>query len=281
MELRKVLILGSRGMLGRDLAVAFQGTGVLTRWDREELNITNQGAVLKSIGALSPDLIINATGYTDVEGAEEHRELAFGINAEAVSSLVSAAESVGARFVHFSTEYVFDGESKAGYGEDTSVRPLNVYGESKAAGEKFVMAYPKGYLVRTSWLYGHTPQRGKPRGMNFIDTILAKAKAGEPLRVVNDQFGKLTATYDLAQAVRTLVSGVYAPGTYHLVNGGVASWYDVAREAFRLRRVTTPLNSIPSVAYPMKAKRPRYGVLLNAKLPPLRPWQEALHDYLT
>lgn len=278
-ELR-VVILGSRGMLGTDLAAAFGGVAELTLLDREELDVTNGAAVTTKLTALKPDVIINATGYTDVDGAAGARELAFRLNAEAVGYLVTAAKAVGARLVHFSTEYVFDGTGPEGYNETAAVNPLNVYGESKAAGEQHVTHYEHGYLVRSSWLYGHSPQRGKPRGMNFVDTMLRLAGEKPEVRVVNDQFGKLTNTKDLAHAVVRLVGGDNAPGIYHLVNEGVASWYEVAKEIFSLKGVTTPLIPISSAEYPTKAQRPQRAVLLNTKFPPLRPWQEALREYL-
>lgn len=275
-----ILILGCRGMLGSDLAAAFGSTGELTLWDKAELDVTNAQEVLGRVGKLAPEVIINATGYTDVDGAEENRAAAFALNDEAVKNLAQAAASCGAKLVHFSTEYVFDGANKAGYDEAAQPNPLSVYGESKAAGERHVLAYARGYLVRTSWLYGHTPQRGKPRGRNFVDTVLKLVAEKPEVRVVADQYGKPTATKDLAHAVVRLVGSGLPAGVYHLVNEGVASWYDMAKEAFRLKGITTPLVPISSAEYPTKALRPAHAVLLNIKFPPLRTWQEALRDYL-
>lgn len=277
----KILILGWRGMLGSDLAAAFEGVDELTLWDREEIDVTDETQVSERVGALQPEVIINATGYTNVDGAEADREAAFQLNAEAVASLVAAAAAVGASLVHFSTEYVFDGTTEAGYDERAIPRPLNIYGQSKAQGETFARSYERSYVVRSSWLYGHAPQRGKPRGMNFVDTVLKLASEQAEVRVVADQFGKPTATKDLAHAVVRLLGSGRPPGVYHLVNEGVASWYEVAREVFRLRGVTTPVVPISSAEYPTKAKRPRYGVLVNTKFEKLRPWQEALADYLS
>lgn len=276
-----ILILGSRGMLGNDLAQAFEGSENLTLWNREELDVTNASQVAERIGALKPEVIINATGYTDVDGAEDNRAAAFALNDEAVKYMVQAAAGCNAALVHFSSEYVFDGTNEAGYSEASATHPLNVYGESKTAGENYVINYVHGYLVRSSWLYGHAPQRGKPRGMNFIDKVLQLAQEQAEVRVVADQFGKPTSTIDLAHAVVRLLGSDSASGIYHLVNEGTVSWYDVAREAFRLRGVRTPLLPITSAEYPTKAKRPQHGVLLNTKFAKLRPWQEALKHYLT
>ena len=276
----KILILGAQGMLGTDLAHILAGRAQLFLWDKDELDVTREHLVNEKIVNLAPEIVINATGYTDVDGAEDNRELAFKVNAEAVNYLAMASAEVAAQLVHFSTEYVFDGLEQSGYDESAEPNPLNVYGQSKAAGEKFVTSYARGYLVRTSWLYGHTPQQGKPRGLNFIETVLKLAAAQAEVRVVNDQYGLPTATQDLALAVDKLVLGDYAPGIYHLVNEGVTTWYEVAREVFRIKGITTPLVPIPSSGYPTKARRPQYGVLLNTKFPKLEPWQEALSDYL-
>lgn len=277
----KVLILGARGMLGTDLAKQFANAGGLFLWDKEEMDVTREPEVKEKITHLAPQVIINAAGFTDVDGAEENRELAFRINGEAVKYLVEAASGVGAKLVHFSTEYVFLGEDNGGYAEDAVPQPLNVYGESKLAGEKYMVGYTKGYLVRTSWLYGHAPQVGKPRGLNFVDTIIKLANERPKIKVVNDQFGKLTNTQDLAAAVKELVSRNYAPGIYHLVNEGVATWYAVAKRIFEIKNITTKLAPISSQEFPTRAKRPCHAVLLNTKFPKLRPWVEALKDYLS
>lgn len=276
----KILILGCNGMLGSDLASSFHESHEVVLWDKEELDITNRNDVANKISLLKPGLIVNATGYTNVDGAEDDQAAAFKLNDEAVSYLVAAANDCGAKFVHFSTEYVFDGKSESGYNELVVPRPLNIYGESKAAGELHVINYERGYLVRTSWLYGRAPQKGKPRGMNFIDTILKFAAEQPEVRVVNDQFGKLTATRDLANAVVQLTSSDLSPGIYHLVNEGEVSWYEVAREVFRLKGITVPLLPVSSDEFPTKARRPQRAVLLNTKSPKLRPWQQALRDYL-
>ena len=276
----KVLILGAQGMLGTDLAHTLAGKCGLFLWDKEELDVTNERLVGEKIANLAPEIIINATGYTDVDGAEDNKEMAFKINDEAVRYLATAATATNAKLVHFSTEYVFDGTVEAGYNESAKPQPLNVYGQSKAAGERHVTSYKQGYLVRSSWLFGHAPQLGKPRGMNFVDTMLKLTETKAEIKVVNDQYGNPTSTRDLAAAVYALVTGEYKPGIYHLVNDKRATWYEVAKEVFKLRGITVPLKPITSADYPTKAKRPKYAVLLNTKFPKLRPWATALRDYL-
>lgn len=276
----KTLILGAQGMLGHDLAAVFKADKPLL-WDRDELDITDEKKVGESIQEVAPDLIINAAAYTNVDGAEADKETAFAINAQAVKYIAAAAIAVKARLVHISTEYVFDGGNDAGYDETSEPRPLNIYGQSKAEGERLLAASGCDfYLVRTSWLYGHAPQKGKPRGKNFIDTILDKAGRGEPLKVVNDQFGHPTHAVDLAQSVKKLVTENYAGGIYHVVNEGVASWFDVAAAALRISGLNATITPCSSAEFPVPAARPRYAVLNNNKFSRLRDWQAALADYL-
>lgn len=280
MSLNNILILGAHGMLGTDLVKVFDVQYNVTAWDKAELDITNEQEIISKIHNKDFDLIINASGYTDVEGAEDNAELAFLINNEAVKNLVEAAKSSQAKFVHFSTEYVFDGTNPYGYNEMAPGHPINVYGRSKLAGELHVLAYDYGYVVRTSWLYGHNPQVGKPRGLNFIDTMLSLAAKGSEIKVVSDQFGKLTYTKDLAAAVLNLIKSDKPAGIYHLVNENKTSWYDVAKEIFTIKNIDIKLAAISSSEYPAKAKRPLNAVLLNTKFNKLRPWSEALKDYL-
>ncbi|HBZ36205.1 MAG: dTDP-4-dehydrorhamnose reductase [Parcubacteria group bacterium GW2011_GWE1_43_8] len=279
----RILLFGSRGMLGSDLQKEFEDSGhEVMGVDREEVDITHGPNIADVFHTIEPEVVINATGYTDVDGAETNREAAFALNSEAVKYLAEAAAAVSAKFVHISTEMVFDGDNKSGYNETTEPHAVNVYGESKAAGEKHVLVYESGgYLVRTSWLYGKFSQRGKPRGLNFIETMIKLANEKPEVKVVNDQFGKLTSTKDLAQAITQLISGGYIPGIYHLVNEGVASWYDVAKEIWQRCGLKATLQPISSSEYPSIAKRPKYSVLVNTKFPPLRPWQQALADYLS
>ncbi len=277
----KILILGASGMLGSDLAKEFSDCLGLVTWDKQEIDVTNQAEVATKIKELKPKVIINATGYTDVAGAEINQQAADNLNDRAVGYITEAASKAKALLVHFSTEYVFDGLTDGvGYEESAAPNPLNYYGQSKLKGEKHILNYELGWLVRTSWLYGKNPQLGKPRGLNFIETILQKAASGQPVEVVNDQYGKPTYTVDLAKAVRKLLSNSYQPGIYHLVNEQSVSWYELAREIGRLKGLKNSLRPISSQDYADKVKRPIKAVLLNTKFPLLRTWQEAVKDYL-
>lgn len=279
----RVLLLGARGMLGQALVEAFAEMG-LTAWDREELDITDAGAVQKKVGGGAWDVVINAAAYTAVDEAERQREAAFAVNADGVRNLAQTVRASGATLVHYSTDYVFPGDAPEGYAEDAQPGPaVNVYGESKLAGERALrQAAPKFFLVRTAWLYG-------PGGKNFVDTMLrlgrernasTVSKSLPALRVVNDQHGSPTFTRDVAQATQALLLEGYAPGVYHAVNSGTTTWYEWSREIFRLAGLEVPVVAVPSGEYPRPARRPERSVLQNTRGPKLRPWQAALEDYL-
>jgi len=279
--MKKILILGARGMLGHDLAKVF-AEEKLFLWDREEVDITDELKLLTLVQELKPEIIINAAAYTNVDGAEKEKGTAENINAVAVSYIGEAAQAVGARVVHISTEYVFNGFKKEGYDEDAIVSPLSIYGASKARGEQNLIASEaEYYIVRTSWLYGHAPQKGKPRGKNFIDTILDKAQAGEELKIVNDQYGKPTFAYDLSQGIKTMLWENYPTGIYHLVNEGITTWFGLAEYALQVRGLNATIKPCVTGDFPAVAERPQFSILNNNKLPKMRSWQEAVQQYLS
>jgi len=275
----KVLIIGNRGMLGQELVRAFKDSNPLL-WDRQEIDIANQRQVNRLIADRSPDLIINTAAYTDVDSSESNQKLASQVNGNAVEYLAKAASEVGAVFIHYSSDYVFDGKNKQGYREDDQPsNPVNAYGQSKILGEKLLQDNcQKYYLIRSSGLFG---QYGK----NFVDTILNLAKSKKEVKVVKDQFLKPTYAFDLAKVTKELIDKRYKFGIYHLTNGKTVNWYDFARE---ICRIYSELNKVKlgkicsclSKEFPRPAKRPKYGVLLNTKTKPLRPWPEALREYL-
>ena len=277
---QKILILGAGGMLGHDLVQTFSDQD-LTAWDIEELDITNEPQVMEKISELKPDVVINATGFTNVDGAEQNESTAMKINGEGPAFLAKACQKNHCVLVHYSTEYIFDGSKKDGYNEGDHPKPLNVYGHSKLAGEALLQSYHnRYYILRSSWLYGHAPQRGKPRGLNFVDTMLKLAAEGREINVVNDQFGKPTFTKDLAEKTKSILEQQAPFGVYHVVNEGVCSWHDFAKKIFELKGLNVKLNPIKSEDYPLPTPRPKYSVLNNTKLLPLRSWEEALREYL-
>lgn len=270
----KILIVGGKGMLGSMLAEVFADMQP-TSWDKEDIDITGAEQTREKIRQLRPEVIINAAAYTDVDGAEEHQDVAFAVNEDGVRNLAAAASEIDAIMVHYSTDYVFPGDKKAGYAEDDSPGPaVNVYGASKLAGERALVAErPKFYLQRTAWLYG-------PNGKNFVQTMRELAESRDFLTVVNDQFGSPTYTKDVALATRTMITERYPFGIYHTANEGVASWYDFASRIFQLTYTHVDIKPATSDEFPRLAKRPTYSVLLNTKGPKMRPWQKALEDYL-
>jgi len=274
----KVLIIGANGMLGHELAQTFAKYNP-TLWDMSDIDITDKSQVDEKICALNPEIIINAAAFTAVDKCEEQEEIATKVNGEAVGYLVEVAHRLNATLVHYSTDYVFDGEKKEGYVESYVPNPINAYGRSKLAGEKAMgslgaTASPllKYYIIRTAWLYGI-------HGKNFVETMLSMAKAGEPLKVVDDQFGSPTYAPDLAKATLDIVENKKPYGIYHRTNDGETSWYEFAKEIFSVFGVKADLSECTTQEYPTPAKRPKYSVMVSTKLEPLRPWQEALQDY--
>ena len=276
----KVLIIGADGMLGHDLVDAFSDHN-LVAWDKKEIDITDEKQVMEKIGQLNPALIINAAAYTDVDKAETEEDLAMAVNATGVLNLALAAKAVSAILVHYSTESVFDGRKKEGYKELDQTSPVNVYGRSKTRGEELLQNnYDKFYIIRSSWLYGKAPQKGKARGLNFVETMLKLAKERDEINVVNDQFGKPTWTHDLAIMSKELIKEMRPYGIYHITNEGECSWYDFAKKIFELSNINIKVNPISSEEYEFKTPRPKSSVLLNTKFDQLRSWQEALAEYL-
>ncbi len=261
-------------MLGRELVQAFSDEEVAA-WDKEEIDITKEDEVRKKIVGEGVDLIVNVAADTDVDGAELHRERAFAVNEIGVKNVAMAAKDMEARMVHFSTDYVFPGDREDGYEENDPPGPaINVYGESKLAGERALIEVgPEFYLIRTAWLYG---QGGK----NFVDTMLKLSETNEELKVVNDQEGSPTYAVDLAAATRELMMGKYDPGIYHQVNAGQTSRYDLAREIFKQAGIEIQVEPVSSQEFERLAKRPAFSRLNNTKGPLLRDWREALGEYI-
>ncbi|MBI4122427.1 MAG: dTDP-4-dehydrorhamnose reductase [Parcubacteria group bacterium] len=270
----KTLIIGAQGMLGHELAKVFAGHKLFL-WDLNEIDITNQEQVNEKIGDLAPELLINAAAYTNVDACETNEGLATRVNGTAVGYLAEITSKLGATLVHYSTDYVFDGAKHEGYAEDDAPNPINAYGRSKLAGERAVQSsgLASWYVVRTAWLYGI-------HGKNFVETMLALADKGEPIKVVDDQIGSPTYAPDLAVATLELVESKKPSGIYHRTNDGVTSWYGFAKEIFKVFTREVDLAPCASADYPRPAKRPSFSVLQSTKLPPLRPWQEALRDYV-
>ncbi len=243
-----------------------------------DLDVSDPGSIRSAFSLVSPAVVINCAAYTDVDGCESEQGMAFRLNGEVPGLLAQACRVAGALLVHFSTEYVFDGTSSRPYGEEDPVAPLSTYGRSKLTGEEAIRASGVAHLIlRTQWLYGRY-------GNNFVDTILARAEAGEELRVVSDQLGAPTYARDLAVATLEAVSRKLR-GTFHAANSGHCSWYDLARKAISLAGMDPSCVS-PATTQELArpAARPAWGVLDTTKLAragvTLRPWEEALEEYV-
>lgn len=272
----KVLILGAKGNLGQVFVELYKDHEV-SAWDRMDLDIADEQMVMEKVKGLVPKLIINCAAYNSVDKAEDERGVAESINGYAVGFLARVADEIGATLVQYSTGQVFDGTKSEGYNEDDRPHPLNAYGMSKRVGEmELDINMDKFYLVRTCWLYGK-PTAGKK---SFTDIILDQAESGNPIQAVDDEFGNPTYVLDLAHATRALVEENKPYGIYHLVNSGVASRYDWAREVANIIKMDMNIIPVPAMTFSRKAKRPKYEVLNNTKFIELRPWTEALREYL-
>jgi dTDP-4-dehydrorhamnose reductase len=276
----KILITGAGGMLGKDIAIALSDHELILT-DREELDITNPEDLNKKIAEIKPDIIINCAAYVDVERAEDEEDLANKINNTGILNLTTACKDNSCILTQISTEYVFDGENENGYDENSYTNPINVYGISKARGEKLIQEnLDKFYLIRSSWLYGKNPQRGKERGMNFVETMLRLAREKNELNLVYDQISKPTYTKDLALAIKKLIEEKFDYGIYHLTNEDPVTPYEFAQEIFKIKNINTKLNKVSSSQFHTKAKRPKNAILINTKFPKLRSFKDALKDYL-
>lgn len=328
---KKLLVLGAGGMLAADLINVFKDDKKykIIAWGFADLDITNAQMVYDKIGKLKPDAIINAAAYTAVDAAEKEFDKAMAINGYALKNLADIASQTGALLIHYSTDYVFDGKNSKGYKENDEPNPASAYGQSKFAGERMILMtafHNSGggctgcgashgchkitvmkplnyYIIRTSWLYGHS-------GKNFVDTMLALAESAggrtQELKVVNDQRGSPTFTLDLARATKDLIEKNFPSGLYHFTNKTSAkgiSWYDFAKEIFKIINSKKKISARGGSAVggntakkvkiiPVSTKefygadktrlasRPKYSMLVNTKLPASRDWKEALKEYL-
>ena len=255
--------------------------------DLPDFDITDYNLVLNTLVTLKADGIINCAAYTHVDACESERDRAEQVNTRGPANLARAAKLTGARLVHVSTDFVFDGEKRLPYGEEDVVNPQSVYGRTKALGEQTILdsGLKEYFIVRTSWLYG-------PGGKNFVDTIIRLAKEKESIRVVSDQTGSPTYTEDLAQALWSLVSLHDTHyGIYHYANEGQCSWYEFAQEIIRQLRkkgdnlMVKDIIAIESKDYPQPAKRPAFSVLSKDKIKQatgitIPSWQVSLERYI-
>lgn len=285
----RILIVGNAGQVGVELQRSFAGFGEVIGVDREGVDLAQPDQVRALVRRVQPEIILNAAAYTAVDRAESERELAHAINADAPRIMAEEALRSNALLVHYSTDYVFDGEKQSPWTEEDTPAPLNAYGATKLAGEEVILQTGGRVLIfRTSWVYG-------PHGSNFLLTMLRLARQRDSLSIVDDQIGSPTTSIELARATYQIVSGVSSgqfgaaqdwAGLYHMTCSGSTSWCGFARAIFaragKLLEGKIPnVTPITSAEYQTPAKRPRNSVLSNAKLKArfgvgLVPWETAL-----
>jgi dTDP-4-dehydrorhamnose reductase len=275
----KILIAGSQGMLGSDLVECLNAGHQVLGLGRAQLDITNPDQCQRAVAEFKPGAVINAAAMTNVDYCESHEEECFRVNAQGTANLATAAAAAGSVFVHYSSDYVFDGTKTEPYREEDATNPLSVYGRSKLQGEELARSHcPSHLILRTSWVFGRN-------GKNFIRTIVGAAREGRPLRVVHDQRGSPSYTRDLAEHTRIMLEAG-SLGTYHLTNSGACSWYELARLAIKYANLDQiEVSPVTTAEFPRPAPRPANSVLSNARLaskgfPLMRPWQEAAEEYV-
>lgn len=294
----QILITGSSGMLGIDLSQELGGGCEVVGADIvhspqsivhsfKECDITDEKVVLDVVTEVRPDIVIHTAAMTDVDECETNKDKAYKINSEGTWNVALGCKKINASLIYISTDFVFDGKKKEPYKESDKVSPLSVYGDSKLKGEEAVKKAIKRYfIVRTSWLYGG-------HGKNFVDTILLKAKAGQTLKVVDDQSGSPTYTKDLAKALHALLDKMFTGsgleiadyGTYHVSNSGSVSWCDYAKEIISSAGLKVKVEPISSKELDAPANRPAMSVLDNSKFAGftgyrMKGWKDALREYL-
>lgn len=273
----RILLTGRQGQVGWELERALAPLGELVATERASLELADADAIRRVVRQAKPDLIVNAAAYTAVDRAESEPELAMRINGAAPGILAEEAKRLGALLLHYSTDYVFDGAKGAPYLESDAPNPLNHYGRSKLAGERAIVASGARHLIlRTSWVYGL-------RGKNFLLTILARARSGAPLRVVDDQHGTPNWCREIAAATAQIVARhADAQGVYHMSAAGETIWHGFACAILQEAGIGTVVQSVTTAEFSAAVARPRYSVLDSAKLARefgivLPDWRESLH----
>ncbi len=279
----KILVTGANGQLGKELRVLAL---LYPQFDfiflsRDDLPIHHFELIRNTFKAYQPHYCINCAAYTNVDKAESEKELAFLINGEAVGVLAAVCKEHQAKFIHISTDYVFDGTAGTPYKEDSPTNPVNTYGESKLKGEQQAIHFnPESIIIRSSWVYSEF-------GKNFVKTILKLVNEKKEISVVNDQVGSPTYAADLAEAIMKIIGSIQLsivngnPGIYHFSNKGVISWYDFALAIKELSNSNCKINPITTSQYPTPAKRPAYAALDKTKIQKifnikLKDWKESL-----
>ncbi len=287
-EMTRLIIIGASGQLGTDLETCFRQASSsydVVPLTHKTIELRDHNGVHELLTDLNPGLVLNTAAFHQVDQCETEAESAFRVNALGVRNLAEICSELGATLLHVSTDYVFGGEHdrRSAYREMDTPQPINVYGNSKLAGEYFVQSIaPKHFIVRSSGLFGIAGSSGK--GGNFIETMLRLASEGREIKVVNDQRLSPTFTRDLAAKIAELIQSEEY-GLYHLTSTGDCTWYEFASEIFQQAHIKANLSPTTTDGFGARARRPRYSVLESERLEeiglePIRIWQEALREYL-
>lgn len=270
--MKKILVTGAKGMLGHDLCPTLEDAGFETvETDVDNLDITDLKQVEEVLNAEKPDAVVHCAAYTNVNKAEEEKDLAIKINGEGTENLAKVCAKLDIPIVYISTDYVFDGTKEEAYLPYDKTNPINAYGLSKLKGEEAVQKHcTKYYITRTSWLYSL-------HGKNFVETMISLADKPE-LKVVDDQVGCPTWTQELSNGITTLLSEEAPYGIYHVCGTGHTSWYGFAKEIFELAGLKVNLIPCKSDEFPSPAKRPANSIMYNDNI--CRTWKAALKDYM-
>lgn len=281
----KVVVLGGNGQLGHDVVDAFRAEGdQVTSLTHENVEVGSLDTLQQRLEDLRPEVVVNTAAYHHVEKCEADPAQSFHINAVGARNVAQVSNSLGASLFHISTDYVFDGNKRSPYTEDDAAMPLNVYGNSKLAGEYFVRTTnPRHFVVRVSGLYGSNPCRAKGN-LNFVEMMLKLARERDELRVVNDEFVTPTPTIEVARQL-VVLSRTSDYGLYHATSEGSCSWYEFACAIFELSATQVRLEAARPGEFPAKVSRPKYSVLENAALKRnsrniFRHWKTGLEHYL-
>jgi len=279
----KIAVIGANGQLGTDLMEVLAANHDVIGLNHSDVEITDIDSVKRVLSAITPDLVLNTAAYHIVPEAEKFPDKAFTTNGAAVLNLAKISHDLNIRFLHYSTDYVFDGKKHQPYTEDDSPGPLNVYATTKLAGEYFALNYSdKSYVVRVSGIYGKVPCRAK--GGNFITTMVKLAKEKPEVRVVNDEILTPTPTYWIAKNTEALIK-TDKYGLYHMSCEGEVSWYEFAKVIWDTLGLKTPLYAASVNDFPLVVKRPFYSVLENKNLNKIGinmmpEWKNSLKDFL-
>ena len=281
-KVKKILIIGSQGMLGSSLCKVLEDEFEVIGIDQKDCNITDKDAILELVKNLDVDVVVHCAAYTDVDRAEDESKELMSINVDGTKNILDGLEKKESLFIYISTDYVFDGQKLEPYSEEDIPHPLGQYGLSKLEAEKLVRNIKKHCIIRTSWLFG-------PGGKNFVSTIINLAKNKKVLQVVNDQVGAPTYTLDLSEAIKDIIifysNGKLDFGIYNITNSGRCSWFELANYIAELKSLDITVEPISSQKLERKAQRPVNSLLSNQKFYNLmgyrlRSWQEAVRDYL-